>query len=266
MVVFAGQGEAERSMRLLWRAGASEPRTSPGPKPALSIDDIIRVATDIADSEGMAALSMRTVGERLGRTAMALYTYVPSKRELLDLMYDHLLSELPSSYDAALPWRDAVTAWATDWRAFYLRHPWVLQISQARPVLGPGEFASTDAAAGVLERSGLPAAEQRRVFAIVMHFVRGNASSVVDARQAALATGVSDEEWWSSRASLLDEVAPDFTTRFPRALGLQSGAAFAPGQTYLEYVEAETERSFAFGLHALLDGIANAEALRPAHG
>jgi AcrR family transcriptional regulator len=255
VVVFAGQGEAERSMRLLWRAGASEHRTSPGPKPALSVDDIIQVATDIADAEGMGALSMRTVGERLGRTAMALYTYVPSKRELLDLMYDQLLGELPSAYDAGLSWREALTAWANDWRAFYLRHPWVLQISQARPVLGPGEFASTDAAAGVLDRTGLPAAEQRRVFAVLTHFVRGNAAAVVDQRQAAAATGVTDEEWWSGRASLLGEVAPDFTDRFPRAMGLQSGAAFAPGQSYQEYVEAETERSFAFGLQALLDGI-----------
>src|SRR5438045_4162211 len=94
VVLFAGQGDARRSMSLLWRtkeAKGGQPagkRSAPGPKPALSVDAIVDAGIALADAEGLSALSMRAVGARLGRTAMALYTYVPSKSELLDLMYD----------------------------------------------------------------------------------------------------------------------------------------------------------------------------------
>jgi AcrR family transcriptional regulator len=128
-------------MALLWRTtGSGNVRTGPGPKPGLSVDVIVDAAIAVADAEGMAALSMRAVGEWLGRTAMALYTYVPSKSEVVDLMYDRALAELPTDYERGAGWRAAVTSWAEDSWAFYLRHPWVLQVSQVRPVLGPNEY------------------------------------------------------------------------------------------------------------------------------
>ena len=99
MVVFAGQGDARRSMALLWRATGPEPRTGPGPKPGLSVDMIVDAAIAVADEQGMAALSMRAVGERLGRTAMALYPTCPGESELIDLMHDRALAELPTGYD-----------------------------------------------------------------------------------------------------------------------------------------------------------------------
>ncbi len=99
-MVFAGQGDPRRTLSLLWRAEAPPPaRTGPGPKPRLSVDAIVAAAVAIADEEGMDALSMRAVGDRLGRTAMALYTHVPGKSELLDLMYDAVHAELPRSYE-----------------------------------------------------------------------------------------------------------------------------------------------------------------------
>jgi len=83
--------------------------SGPGPKPGLSVDAIVDAAIAVADADGTEALSMRTVGQRLGRTAMALYTYVPSKRELLDLMYDRAIAELPGDDDLAAGWRAAAT-------------------------------------------------------------------------------------------------------------------------------------------------------------
>lgn len=155
MTVFAGQGDARRSLSLLWAApGHPRPGRS-GPKPALSVEAIVTAGLAVADAEGMAALSMRAVGEQLGRTAMALYTYVPGKAELLDLMHDRVLGELPTSYDLTAGWRPAATAWAEDAFACYLRHPWVLQISQARPVLGPAELGAMETLLRILTGAGL---------------------------------------------------------------------------------------------------------------
>ncbi|MER8185807.1 TetR/AcrR family transcriptional regulator [Kitasatospora sp. NPDC094015] len=269
MVVFAGQGDPRRSMALLWRAGApaDDPRPRPGRRPGLSVDAIVGAAVGIADAQGMAALSMRAVGERLGTTAMALYTYVPGKSELLDLMYDQVLAELAERYPDGAGWRPAVTAWAEDGLACYLRHPWVLQVSQARPVLGPGEYRMLEALLGALRGTGLSGERLRRITGTLVNYVRGAAGAVAETRQAAAATGVSDEEWWFSRASRLAEVAPDFTDRYPllgaleqdRAASYRPDRPGAPGDD-VPYPEREARATFAAGLAVLLDGIEAAAA------
>ena len=102
MVTYAGQGDPRRTMELLWGVPTAAEATPRGPKPGITVGDIVAAATDIADTEGFDAVSMRSVGERLGRTAMALYTYVPSKAELVDLMLDRALRELDVTYDVEL--------------------------------------------------------------------------------------------------------------------------------------------------------------------
>ncbi|WP_327310628.1 TetR/AcrR family transcriptional regulator C-terminal domain-containing protein [Streptomyces sp. NBC_01243] len=263
MVVFAGQGDARRSMSLLWRAGRPEQpgrRPGPGPRPGLSVDAIATAAIAVADEDGMAALSMRAVGERLGRTAMALYTYVPSKGELLDLMYDAVHAELPTEYDDTGDWRAGLTDWARDGLEFHLRHPWVLQVSQARPVLGPHEYAGLDTLVRLLNATGLEAHLVRRLAGTLSHFVRGCAGTVAEARQAAAVTGESDEEWWFARSALLGEVAPDFAERYPSLVAMETGStpqppAPEPDGEAVPYLEREARETFTAGLGVLLDGI-----------
>ncbi|MQY08839.1 TetR/AcrR family transcriptional regulator [Actinomadura macrotermitis] len=254
MVVFAGQGDARRSLDLLWRPQDGGRRGGPGPRPGLSVEVIVATAIAVADAEGMAALSMRAVGERLGRTAMSLYTYVPGKSELVDLMYDRVLAELPAGYDTAAGWRTAATSWAEDTWAFLLSHPWVLQVSQARPVLGPNEYRMLDALLGVLRATGLPPRSVRPLVGTLLHFVRGSAQAVAEARQAAAVTGVSDEEWWQARSAVLQEVAPDFAGRFPSVAWLESEPPGEPGDP-ATYLEREARRAFESGLGVILDGI-----------
>ncbi|WP_306339629.1 TetR/AcrR family transcriptional regulator C-terminal domain-containing protein [Streptomyces sp. AS13] len=270
MVVFAGQGDPRRTLSLLWRAEAPPPaRTGPGPKPRLSVDAIVAAAVAIADEEGMDALSMRAVGDRLGRTAMALYTHVPGKSELLDLMYDAVHAELPRSYQESAGWRAALTAWAGEVLEFYVRHPWVLQVSQARPVLGPHEYAGLDTLLALLRATGLPAGTLRRLVGTLFPFVRGSAQAVADARRAAAATGSSDEEWWAARSAALLELVPDFAERFPAVSRLEAEGAVEPypdvdpgGAEAVPYLEREARETFRAGLGVLLDGIEAARAGR----
>jgi AcrR family transcriptional regulator len=244
-------------MALLWRAAAAEePR--PGPKKGLTVEEIVAAAIAIADEHGMAALSMRAVGERLGRTGMALYTYVPSKGELVDLMYDTVLVEAHHTYDFDAGWRPALTAWASDMWAFYLRHPWVLQVSQARPVLGPNEYVVLDTVFRIMFETGLSPTEIRRVTGALFQFVRAVAQVVAEARDAAAATGTTDEEWWYARSALLQEMAPDFDVRFPMVTKMaQAGGFTLDGETDPYQEQAATE-TFHSGLTMLLDGIAAA--------
>jgi AcrR family transcriptional regulator len=266
LVVYAGQGDPRRSMTLLWRSGSPEADSGgrPGPKPGLTVDEIVDAAIAIADAEGMAALSMRRVGERLGRSGMALYTYVPGKGELVDLMYDRALAALPAAYDLSGGWRAAVSAWAREVRAFYLRHPWALRLSQARPVLGPNEFTLLESLARILDETGLPPRTLRGGVSLLMDFVRGSAATVAETRQARAETGVSDEEWWRARSSVLAEVAPGFTDRYPMVTKIDSEPP-RQGEEPVAYLERKSNEAFETGLTLILDGLEAAMARESQH-
>jgi AcrR family transcriptional regulator len=257
--VFAGQGDPAWSMAKLWRTPSTgPPRTGPGPRPALSVDAIVQAAIEVADRDGLMGLSMKAVAERLGRTAMALYTYVPGKNELVDLMYDGAHAELADHYDhydLGEGWRAAVTAWARDLVAFYLRHPWVLQVSFARPALGPNEQRLVETLVGILRQTGLPASVLRRVVSVLVYFVRGTAQTVAESRLAATATGTSDLEWWAARSAQLERVAPDFASRFPMSAWLAKESAAQPADDATPYLEREAEETLTVGLAILLDGV-----------
>nr|WP_202122770.1 TetR/AcrR family transcriptional regulator C-terminal domain-containing protein [Streptomyces sp. BA2] len=252
-------------MSLLWRSAESgghalKPGSKPGPKPGLDVDTIVAAGVAVADEQGMTALSMRAVGTQLGRTAMALYTYVPSKSELVDLMHDRVLAELPTEYDTSAGWRPAITDWADDAWAFYLRHPWVLQVSQARPVLGPNEYTRLETVVRILGGISLEPLHVRRVIAVLSQFVRGMAIVATEHRQAAPETGVPDEEWWAQRSALLAEFAPNFTERFPALAALESAATLA-AMTEAEaggaasHMEQEAKEAFRVGLDLILNSV-----------
>lgn len=243
-------------MELLWEMGDGPTR---GPKPGLSVQAIVTAAIELADAEGLGALSMRRVAERLGKSAMALYTYVPGKAELLDLMLDAALGELPATYPLAHGWRAAVEASARDGWDFYERHPWVLQISGARALLGPHEFDLYETQLRLFDGLGLSGVEMMRIVAVVHGFVRGSAKAVSDARTAEQATGLSDDDWWNARAPLLDELSGvEWGERYPMITRLEAEHAFEQldrPDDGTPYTVRDALDTFEFGLQRLLDGI-----------
>lgn len=265
---FAGSGDARRSMALLW--GRCEVPTR-GPKQGLTHDAIVRAAIDLADEEGLGAVSMRKVGERLGTSAMALYTYVPAKTELLDMMLDTVRRDLvvPTVVDGR--WRDAVAGWvAAEWD-FARRHAWVAQISTARPLLGPGELDLYESQLRIFDGLPLEPAEIARVAASIAYLVDGAIRQVADARAAEQAMGTPEDEWWYERSALLEEMTSeiDWVARWPTMSRLQDGHAF--DQTDRDpddatpYLERDARDAFEFGLARLLDGVEALIAARAGH-
>lgn len=261
MAIYASQGDPRETMLLLWRkTERTEVRSGPGPKPGLTVETVIEAAIGIADEKGMEALSMRAVGERLDRTAMALYTYIPNKSVLLDLMFDHVQGELPTEYDLGGGWRPAITEWAGDLCDFYTRHPWVLQVSEARPVLGPNENAVYETVARILSEADLEPRPLLQISGTLFHFIRGAAQTIAETRSALEVTGVSDDEWWLVRSEVLREVAPDFAERFPLISSFGDEGVFEPVESDLPYFEAEAQATFDSGLALILDGITVAQS------
>jgi AcrR family transcriptional regulator len=240
-VEHSGTGDPARSMALLWRAADREGRTG------LSVDKIVATAVEIADGDGITALSMRRVADRLGVGAMSLYTYVPGKGELVDLMIDQVLGETERPDLGDTDWRDRLAHVARSNRALYRRHPWLLQVGTARPPMGPNLIAKYDYELGALDGTGLSDVEIDTALTSVLAYVTGASQAAVEAAQAPDRSGMTDEAWWEVQAPLLEKVFD------PQRYPLAARVGAAAGETY---GLIDPDHAFEFGLQRLLDGIA----------
>jgi AcrR family transcriptional regulator len=247
---YTGRGDPARSMALLW---GTQKLPSRGPKPGLSVERIVQAAIRVADAEGLAALSMRRVATELGVGTMSLYTYVPGKAELLDVMLDTVLGEVTPPDAAAGDWRARLEAHARELWAHYHRHPWALGVSGARALLGPNETALYESSLATVAGTGLSGREMVHVVTLVAEYARGAAGRAVEAAQAARHTGVTDDQWWQAREPLLDQVFDP--ERYPTVTRLAQEGAFQQLEGDLPYNVQDAVDSFEFGLGRVLDGI-----------
>ncbi|MBB5777990.1 TetR/AcrR family transcriptional regulator [Nonomuraea jabiensis] len=243
-VEYSGKGDPARSLALLWRTSE---RASRKGKPELSVGRIVRAAIEVADAEGLQALSMRRVAERLGVGTMSLYTYVPGKPELFDVMLDTVYGETARPEDVPGGWRGRLEQIARENWALYLRHPWMLQVAASRPVLGPNVTAKYDYELRAVDGIGLTDLEMDSVITLVTGFVHGAARGAVEAAQAESLTGMTDEQWWAAHAPFLSRITD--VARYPTAARVGQAAGEALNAAY------SPEHAFEFGLQRVLDGI-----------
>lgn len=99
---------------------------------------IVDAAIDVADRDGLGALSMRRIADELGVGAMSLYRHVADKDTLLQAMAAEIGRRFPYPVgDTAATWRERVLiAVDVDWK-LYQRHPWVV-LAYAVPRYGLG--------------------------------------------------------------------------------------------------------------------------------
>ena len=239
---YTGAGDPTRSMQLLWGADGGPRR---GPRPRFTVPGIVAAAIALADAAGLEALSMRRLADELAVPVMTLYTYVPGKAELLDVMLDTVAAETPRP--KVTGWRPALEAVARENWALYHRHPWMLQVAAHRPPLGPNLIAKYDYELSTVDGVGLSDVEMDSVLTLVLGFVQGVARSSVEAAAAESRTGISDADWWAANAPLLERALdPErypVAVRVGAAAGEEHQAAYAP------------DHAFTFGLTRILDGI-----------
>lgn len=275
-----GTGDPARSMALLWRTAEPAAPRGRGAAAGLSVDRVVETAVMLADAEGLAALSMRRVATELGVGAMTLYTWVPGKGELVDLMVDAVLGEVvdalgglaaPAAAPAVAPavapapapapgrsgpaavekpaWRDRLEAVARANWAVYARHPWLLQVAaMGRPPLGPNVMAKYEVELRAVDGTGLDEVTMDAVVTLVNGFVSGAARGVLDRAQAERLTGISEDQWWEATAPYVDQVFDADT--YPTVARVGPVAGEANQAAYDPY------RAFEFGLARLLDGVA----------
>nr|WP_218159764.1 TetR/AcrR family transcriptional regulator C-terminal domain-containing protein [Lentzea albida] len=249
MIEHTGSGDPARTLALLWR---TQERVSRKGKPDLSVDRIVQAGITLADADGLKALSMRRVAEALGVGTMSLYTYVPGKGELIDVMVDTV--QAVTGREPAQGWRAHLTYVARENLALYRRHPWLLQVAPARTVLGPQVAAKYDFELRGLEGVGLSDVEMDSVLNLVLGHVQNSARDLTAAAVTEKETGLTDQQWWDAAAPVLmtvfDPARFPVAARVGAAVGEAHHSAFSP------------EHSFEFGLEMILDGVARLVASR----
>ncbi|GAA1977971.1 TetR/AcrR family transcriptional regulator [Isoptericola halotolerans] len=233
--------DAARRLALLWDPPQPSGR---GRKARLTLDEVVAAGTAVVHETGLDGLSMRKVAAQLGVGAMTLYTYVPGRTELVDLMIDRAFGEL-SLPEPGQPWRAALTRHAREHRDLYLRHPWILQTNMWRLPLAPHVLDAEEAGLRILADAGLPPARVVELVGLVDTYVRGAARAAVAERSEDTESGQSNDDYWDSMS--------DFWTtyfdprRYPTMTRIWEAGGFETGHA-----------SFDATLDRLLDGIEQA--------
>jgi len=198
----------------------------PGPHPSLSKARIVKTAIEIADAEGLDAVSMQRLGDAFGFTPMSLYRYVRNKAEVVEAMIEVSLG-VPPRQQGNRDWRLQLQSWARRVFACFHRHPWtVAATSRVRP-MGPNELAWLDRALHALAAAGLTPAEQHGAFLALIGHVRSVAQFAVSAPGAQ--PGISLAQWRTSAKSGASARLPalhaalDAGAFTPRTGGVESG-------------------------------------------
>ncbi|WP_257450176.1 TetR/AcrR family transcriptional regulator [Archangium lipolyticum] len=237
--------ELPRSLAVLWGRTDRRPR---GPSQALSLERIVAAAIEIADAEGLQALSMAHLAERLGCATMSLYRHVASKEDLLVFMIDAAPGKPPVIDVAADGWRGGLERWAWALRSVYYRRPWTLEVTIGRPPLEPGQLAWLDCGLRTLAGTGLSPNEKLGVILLVLNYVRGEAQlhAGLPRTNGHSSWGSREAKAWYGRtlARLID------AERFPALAELSAAGSFEPSAD-----GDDGAADFDFGLARILDGV-----------
>ncbi len=138
-------------------------------------DRIADAALRLVDSQGADGFTVRALAQELGVGTMTLYWYVQNKNEILDLIGDRILAEVPApSLD--VDWKEAVRRGAVDVRAAFLRHARAVPIVVQQGALGPSALRLLDSTIGVFRAAGFSDQDSVDAYVVLSNLVTGFAS------------------------------------------------------------------------------------------
>ena len=190
----------------------------------------------LADRDGIAALSMRTLGRELGVEAMSLYNHVRSKDDVLDGLVDLIFSQI--EVNCAGDWKVAMRKRATSVREALARHRWAAGLMESRLHPGPANLRHHDAVLRCLRESGFSVAMAAHAYSALDSYIYGFALTQMNlpfetGEQAAEVAGM-----------ILGE---NVAAEYPRLAEIAMEHVMKPGYSYLD--------EFAYGLDLVLDGL-----------
>jgi AcrR family transcriptional regulator len=233
--VATSQEQAAASLLDLWHRWENPGRSAGR---GLNLRRIASAAVGIADRDGLAGVSMARVAEQLGYTTMALYRHVSGKDELVQLMIEAAFEgQLPDIAEGT-PWRPGMEQWARALLCPFQASPWLAEVNPTG-LNAPSQLAIMDQGLGVLQSTGLPAADQ----AAVLLAVNGHILSYATMRANLLSASSGTV---APMGTLMVHLA---------AAGRLPWAARALAEGVFDSVQIDEPDDFEFGLALILDGV-----------
>jgi AcrR family transcriptional regulator len=168
----------------------------------------------MADVDGLAAVTMRSVAAAIGTAPASLYRYVLTRDELVQLMADHVYGELnydepetgirPAGPRPAGPIEDLLRI-ARQGRALYHRHPWLLEVTGTDSLPGPNAIAFIEHALAALSGTSLSGSARLETVGLFSGALRLIAQTEIGQHRA----GQNAAEWQESLAAYLLTVTAD---------------------------------------------------------
>lgn len=233
--------ELPRGIALAWGVAANPQR---GPKREMSVEKIVDAAVELADAEGIGAVSMAAVAARLGFTPMSLYRYVTAKDDLLLLMQEEATGLPPASHLEAEGWRERLLSLYEEQVVLYLRHPWMLSLPITGSPITPHSSAWLDASLAALEGTPLTAEKRLAVALAVTGHARWCGIVQAGYTEQSRGSGLTPDEVAAREAALFDRVIT--AEEFP-----------ALRRAIEDDVFLSTADPFRFAVERTLDGVAS---------
>src|ERR1051326_9019495 len=128
------------------------------PRGSLTRQQVVEAALALADHDGLEALSMPNLAQRLECGVMTIYGYIDSKEDLLDAIAQRGLRDLRLPRPLPSTAREILVAWGRALRLNLIAHPSLPVIFLSRAVIGPGILRGLESLLGPLARCGMPPA------------------------------------------------------------------------------------------------------------
>ncbi|GAB3462280.1 TetR/AcrR family transcriptional regulator [Actinophytocola sediminis] len=218
-------------------------RPTKGPKPGLSLEQVVQAGVRVARADGFGAVSMSRVAKEVGTSAMALYRYVASKDELLMLMVDEIVGSVEFTVGDG-GWRAELTGWSWAELDVYREHPWVLQVPINGPPVTPKTIAFVEQGLRCLAGTSLTPGDKISAILTLTSFTRAWAMLIT---QLDIAFTTAEHQTMHDYEQTLIAV----TTReeFPALYEVLDVNGFSPSDNNETVAD-----DFVFGLERLLDG------------
>ena len=202
----------------------------------LSRHRALSAAVALADSEGIASLTMRKLAQELGVEAMSLYHHVKNKNDILDGMIDMVFSEIELPSDTN--WNTAMRQRATSVRAVLTCHPWAIDIMESRTSPGPATLRHHDWVLGCCRNAGFSVEMAAHALSLIDSYIYGFVL-----QDANLPFNDTDD-----LHEVVESIMPNLSTEdYPHLVELTVEHVLQPGYSY--------GNEFDYGLGLILDGL-----------
>jgi AcrR family transcriptional regulator len=221
-------------------------RAARGPAPSLSRDEITAAAVALADTLGIAAVSMRTLAVQLGVGAASLYRYVDRKEELIDLMVDAVMGD-DLQFEVRGDWREDLRSFARALRAMTLRHPWAAVHGAGRRNLGPNTAWRYEQVLSAIDGLGLEIDEMLVMVETLDAFIRGRTMDELSEQESARRSGLDQEQWMQRQTPYVESLINSGHYPLLSRVVIDARSPHDPDRL---------KNSFDLGLERVLDGLA----------